>query len=232
MRNVSFEVLRDAYGALNLKAALARYVTRLHHPGYTRAQTEIAIRSFYIPFQHLSVYHRIKFTSRDPYSTDISDTVVDSIHMQPSRLDRYGKVIAGRFDTAIITLQQGEVGIRGSSVGRIRCVFSLPKAAVDRWFTSRGTYPPSVHFAYVDWFTDFPQQPDRNHGLYKVAYLTRGGERLSSIVPVDCIWQSIHLYPDFGPAVDRMWKTTDVLDRATHFFVNPFTSRFSYSTIY
>ncbi|KAJ3504387.1 hypothetical protein NMY22_g17942 [Coprinellus aureogranulatus] len=45
-------------------------------------------------------------------------------------------------------------------------------------------------------------------------------------------FRSIHLYPDFGAAVDRSWKSTDVLDSATHFFVNPFTSRFSYSTIY
>jgi hypothetical protein len=231
-RNVSLDVLATSYGALNLKPALARFITRLQHPDYSRARIELAIRSFFFPFQHLSVYHRIKFTNRDPYSNDVADTVVDAIHAQPSRYDRYGKLIPGRFDTAIITLQQGESGIQGSSVGRIRCIFSLPKAAIERWFTRPDVTLPSTHFAYVDWFTDFPQQADRNHGLYKISYLIQNGEKLSSIVPIDSVWQSIHLYPDFGPTVDRTWTSSGVLDRATHFFVNPFTSRFSYSTVY
>lgn len=141
--------------------------------------------------------------------------------------------IPGRFDTALIKLEgEAERGIAGSTVGRIRCVFALPQKAVHRWFTSRGKEPPCSHFAYVDWFTDFKDQPERNHGLHKISYLRRSGEQLSSVVPVSEIWQSVHLYPVFGPSADRSWLSTNVLDSASEFFINPFTSRFTYTTNY
>jgi hypothetical protein len=88
-----------------------------------------------------------------------------------------------------------------------------------------------MHFAYIDWFTDFLTHAERNHGLYKVSYLQKNGEQISSIVPVDTIWQSVHLYPSFDATANRTWKLTNVLDSATSFFVNPFSSRFAYATI-
>jgi hypothetical protein len=205
----------------------------MQNPDYTRAQVENAARYWFIPFDRVPVYHRIKFRSTDPHASHSADSIVDSIHIQPARTNEQGQLIPGRFDTALINLDnEVHAGIVGSTVGCIRCIFTLPATAIQQWFTRHGLTPPSIHFAYVDWFTDFRDQPERNHGLYKISYLRRNGEQLSSVVPVSDIWQSVHLFPAFDPVADRSWLSTNVLDSASEFFVNPFSSRFAFSSIY
>lgn len=51
----------------------------------------------------------------DPYSrTPLADIVVDSIHCEPLVISPEGKVIPGRFDTALVNYQNAdERGIRG-----------------------------------------------------------------------------------------------------------------------
>jgi hypothetical protein len=109
--SISLHSLKDDYGATFFQAALARFVAQYQNPNFTKAQVEAASLNIHIPFQKLSVYHRIKFVSRDPYSLDHIQTVVDSIHAQPARLDKYGKIIPGRFDTGLINYKNG--GVRG-----------------------------------------------------------------------------------------------------------------------
>jgi len=115
-------------------------------------------------------------------------------------------------------------------VGQIRCVFTLPSIARDSWFP--GKTPPS-HLAYVDWFTPFSDvRPGRDHGLYKIARRVINGRQRSSIIPINCIQQSVHLIPAFGPIAPAEWKSSTVLEVAPNFYANCFTDRFSYSTIY
>jgi hypothetical protein len=141
-------------------------------------------------------------------------------------------MVPGRFDTALVTLPftDGQPGdFRSSAVARIRCIVSFTSSQLSTWF---GENPPqSRHFAYIDWFTKFPAQPDPNHGLYKVSLLRRNQEQQSSMVPIGNIWQSVHLLPAFGQTANRDWKSSNVLDKATHFYVNSFSSRFAYSTV-
>jgi len=112
--SVSFDTLKNDYGATFLEAALARFVAQYQNPNFTKAQVEAASLNIHIPFRKLSVYHRIKFVSRDPYSLDNTQTVVDSIHAQPARFDKYGKVIPGRFDTGLVNYKNGDVrGVKG-----------------------------------------------------------------------------------------------------------------------
>jgi hypothetical protein len=88
------------------------------------------------------------------------------------------------------------------------------------------------HLAYVEWFSSFPSTPDRNHGLYKVTRSFMDGKRLTSVIEVSSIRRSIHLFPKFGRIAPRHWTSNNVLDECTTFFVNAFSDRHSYLTIY
>ena len=66
--------------------------------------------------------------------------------------------------------------------------------------------------------------------MYRISFLSVQGEQQSSVIPVDLITQSVHLFPKFGRFANADWKSSDVLE-AMSFFVNPFSNRFSYSTI-
>jgi hypothetical protein len=229
-RSVTLDMLRTQYGAKNFEAALGRFLILHTRPSYTRPQLETALNHFHAPFKY-SVFHRIKFVSRDPYSVHHLESVVDSIHAQPPRHDKHGNIIPARFDTALIHSNPAGslTNPRESEVGRIRCIFTLPRAILDYWFAD--STPPSTHFAYVDWYTPLTQ-PHPHHGLYRISPLVRDREQQSSIVPVNLIWQSVHLFPCFAPVVDRSWTSSNVLDSARYFHINPYSSRFAYTSIY
>ena len=160
------------------------------------------------------------------------ETVVDSIHAQPAHSDKYGNVIPGRFDTGLVNYKDGGMtGVKGHCVGRVRCVFILPSDALTRWFSHTGHVPPK-YLAYVEWFTPFPTYPDQNHRLYKISKLQVHGEQQVSIIPVQLIRQSVHLFPKFGPVARDDWKSMNVLDLCNTFFTNPFSDRFPYSNLY
>ncbi|KAI9455523.1 hypothetical protein F5148DRAFT_984726 [Russula earlei] len=111
---VSLDSLRDDYGTQFFKAALAYFVTQYQNPQYTKAQVEVASHNIHIPFRKLPVYHRIKFTSTDPYSINSLQTIVDSIHAQPAYLDKYGKGVPAWFDTGLITYRGNVIhGVSG-----------------------------------------------------------------------------------------------------------------------
>ncbi|PPQ98035.1 hypothetical protein CVT26_003097 [Gymnopilus dilepis] len=224
--------VRDVYGASFFEAALSRFVIQHQHPEYTKAQIEAASNRISLPFYKVSVYHRLKFISRDPYALFPNQKdVVDSIHVEPESRDRNGKVIPGRFDTAVVNFNSGgEVGVRGYAVAQVRCIFSLPPSAVPALFPQGS---PSDHFAYVEWFTPFTKAIfDRNSQLYRIERLVVHGEQQASVIPISLIRQSVHLFPKFGPEAPVHWKSSNVLVEAKAFYVNPFSDRFQYSTLF
>ena len=77
----------------------------------------MASHSIHIPFNKLSVFHRIKFVSYDLYALKpLDEAVVDSIHVDPVHLDKYQKVVPARFDTAIINVApDNDSGVQGES---------------------------------------------------------------------------------------------------------------------
>ncbi len=58
--------------------------------------------------------------------------------------------------------------------------------------------------------------------MFKVSHSTRSFRRNASIIPVTQIIRSCHLLPTWGKRVDPMWTSKNVLDKCTHFFVNPY----------
>jgi hypothetical protein len=120
---VSLEDIEADYGAIDFKGALARFVIHRQHPEFSQRQVENVAAGFYIPFHKISVFCRIKFISHDPYGLDPSaDIVVDSIHCEASRFNKYGTYIPGRSDTAIIKIENGRrAGVKGMAQWILTC---------------------------------------------------------------------------------------------------------------
>ncbi|KIK00483.1 hypothetical protein K443DRAFT_7613 [Laccaria amethystina LaAM-08-1] len=58
------------------------------------------------------------------------------------------------------------------------------------------------------------------------------GTFMASIIPVELIQQSVHLIPDFGAIAPAHWKSSNVLEEVSHFYVSSFSDHFQYSTLY
>ncbi|KDR67060.1 hypothetical protein GALMADRAFT_80270 [Galerina marginata CBS 339.88] len=119
----SLDDIQSKYGATHFIPALSHFVSQYQNPELSKAQVEAASHSVHIPFSKLSAQrassHRIKFVSYDLYDLNpLDEVVVDSIHTDPVHLDKYRKVVPGRFDTAIISVSAGSTGsdVKGASL--------------------------------------------------------------------------------------------------------------------
>lgn len=113
-RGVAIEDICTKYGANQFSSALSRFIAQYQHPEYSKAQVEAASNSIHIPFSKISVFHRLKFVSYDVYSLNpLDEVVVDSIHTDPVRFDKYRNVVPSRFDTAVIQ-SSNESGPKGT----------------------------------------------------------------------------------------------------------------------
>jgi hypothetical protein len=106
-------------------------------------------------------------------------------------------------------------------------VFEIPSKVVQEIFPGSNVTPPQ-HLAYVEWFSPIPANPGPNHLLYKVTRLTHNGRRRASIIPVNTILRSVHLFPVFGQHTLQEWNTFSVLELCTTFYINPFSDRDNY----
>lgn len=107
---VSLAKLAAEYGATYFRDTFARYWVQLVSPDLSRMRSERAANNYFLPFQKISVFHRIKFHDTDAPGPS---EVLDSIHVQPGRTDKHGRTIPGRFDTALVRGDAGLPGIRG-----------------------------------------------------------------------------------------------------------------------
>ncbi|KAJ7133963.1 hypothetical protein C8R43DRAFT_1132985 [Mycena crocata] len=231
LKSVRFTRLIEHYGAEFFRDALARFVVQFNNPEFSRAQVEVNSQDLGFSFNSVPVYHRIKFTTQDPYTVrGPEDTVIDSIHVQPAKTLKNGEELPARFDTALVNDGNGQMtGVSGYRVAQVRVVFSLSERHIHTLFP-RSTIPPK-HLAYVEWFSPFAQ-PEPDHLMYKVKRSLKDGDRLVSIIPLANIRRSVHLLPKFGPVAPAEWKSSNVLDRCPQFFVNSMTDRHIYATLF
>ena len=117
-KRVHFQTLIDAYGAINFKDELARFIVEKREPHLRGAQLQWAMSNFRFHFNAVPVFHRIKYTSYDPYVVGgPKESVVDSIHVQPVRKDKRNRDVPARFDTAVIDDGTGqETGVAGKLI--------------------------------------------------------------------------------------------------------------------
>ena len=113
----------------------------------------------------------------------------------------------------------------GHRIAQVCVVFQLPTKSIPIVFSSLAKTPR--HLAYVEWFSPIPATPDSNNLLYKVSRLTHNGRRQASIIPVETIFSSVHLYPRFGQQTPE-WNTFSVMELCHSFYVNPFSDRDMY----
>ena len=247
---VRFQNLVHDYGATRFQDALAKFVAGVRDPLLRGAQLQQAAARIRFHFNAVNVYHKIKFTSYDPYVVGgPRESVVDSIHSHPIRNDKRNREVPARFDTAVINDGTGqETGVAGNltfsihlhllmwysgagyRIGQVRVIFSLPEKAIGELLPLGVVLPQ--HLAYVEWFSSIPRAPDSNHLLYKTKRSMKDGIRVASIIPVANIRRSAHLFPDFGPAAPRNWTSPTVLESCETFFVNSTSDRYMYSTFF
>ncbi|KAI0681718.1 hypothetical protein C8T65DRAFT_751357 [Cerioporus squamosus] len=233
--SVKLEDLAPKYGATFFRDALTRFVVKQNSPELTAAQQERASASVYLNFNKVGAYHKVKFTLDDPHEFALpSSETKDVIHVRPVRKNKHGDELPGRFDTALTRVSPNEAwGMQGFTVAQVRLVFKLPDKALQDLFPRLPVAKRPNHLAYIEWFTPF-EDAHRDHGLYKVrrSLQARTNARLASIVPIEQLERSCHLYPDFGPVAPREWTKDNVLDRAKAFYVNAFSDRHMYKLVY
>jgi hypothetical protein len=88
---------------------------------------------------------------------------------------------------------------------------------------------PSNHLAYVEWFSPIPATPEPKHSMYKVSRVIQDRRRSASIIPVEAILASVHLFPRFGAVTTPSeFSTSTVLDHFQTFYINPFSDAYHY----
>ncbi|KAM6499250.1 hypothetical protein JOM56_004758 [Amanita muscaria] len=224
---VSLDDLVLKYGAEFFCDAFARYVVLWRNPHISRANLESEALDVHIPFRTVSVYHRIRFEDK---GQGHGDTYPDTIHIQPHSKNKKGELIPGRFDTGLVCCTPDRSGIHAYRVAQVRIVFSISPTALKHLF-GNNEYPPQ-HLAYVEWFTPFKASPEADSKLHKVERSRHGNGRLSSIIPVTDIAQSIHLSPLPGRVIPREWNSNTVLDNCRSFLVNAFSDSHTYLSFY
>jgi len=231
VKALSFTTAMNDYGATYLRDALARFIVKYRDPTLNPSAIERASAGVYFHFHTIPAFHKIKIELDYAQDVVLTSQMQDVIHARPPRRDRQQRLVPGRFDTALIKDSPADqaIGLQGYRVGQIRLIFSLPLKHSQDLFPSH-MIPPG-HLAYVEWFTAFPVA-DANHGLRKISRCVRNGARLASVIEVKDIERSCHLLPDFGPVAPREWSTHNVLEECTSFWVNPFTDRHAYMTMF
>ena len=117
-RGIQLPQVIEDYGAKEFSDSFAQYWVNLTQPGLSPREATNAVQNYHLPFQKISVFHKVKFYNVNIKGYPGSSDPRDSVHVQPSRKDKRGCDIAGRFDTALVvsdlTPKQGD--IRGKAI--------------------------------------------------------------------------------------------------------------------
>ena len=101
--------------------------------------------------------------------------------------------------------------ITGLCIAQVHAIFNLPPQF--------GQLPHLL--VYIEWFMALGQINPVT-GMYSVQHSTCHHHPNAKIVVVDCIVQSAHLMAKSGHELNRDWTTSNVLEKAEIFWVNPY----------
>jgi hypothetical protein len=106
LRRVSFDDIVFKYGAVDFQDLLGDFLAHLRDSSLSGRALRDRGENTLIPFRHVPVFHKIKFGNRD-------GSVIDSIHIRPEQVDKNGRIIPARFDTALVRTGANVRGIQG-----------------------------------------------------------------------------------------------------------------------
>jgi hypothetical protein len=91
--------------------------------------------------------------------------------------------------------------------------------------------------AYIEWFSKLKPAAEDDHKMYLVSKLDSlaDGFPPGDVVPLSSICQTCQLLPDFAkePLVAlQNWSSDTVLDSCRRFYLNSFSSKYAYQTIW
>lgn len=180
-----------------------------------------------LPFDHLDVFYSFKFSREN---LDEAGEVKDVVKASP---------LKKRFDTVVVlTSDQAEaVSFSGTRIGRVKLLFHLPTQlkVIGTFKANVPDYWPKQVQAYVEWYTS-PSLSEADEKYHNMASIQKiEGDRSWSIIPLSNIRQSCMLIPRFNKHTDKSqisWTSDTVLDSASSFLVNNWTSVYSYQTLY
>ncbi|KAJ7902970.1 hypothetical protein B0H13DRAFT_2335403 [Mycena leptocephala] len=101
---------RTSNHANQFRDALTRFIVRFNNPTLSTAQVEAQSAGIALPFNTVPIFHKIKYTTEDPYTAGgPTDSVIDAIHVQPGKQLKNGKELPARFDTACVNDGTGKM---------------------------------------------------------------------------------------------------------------------------
>ncbi|KAJ7108159.1 hypothetical protein C8R44DRAFT_834159 [Mycena epipterygia] len=205
IENVIVGYLQTVHGADDIIPALTAFL-KLHFP--RRPVTPGSYDRFDVFNQIIVHLPRNRYLSDQPRSSRIR-----AIPAVPKKGRSSGSPAV--FDTALViedpTQYQPSSGLTGLRPAQIRVIFKLPPQF--------GTYTHPL--AYIEWFTPL-NGPDRISGMFTTHRSTRLHRRHAAVVSVENIVRSCHLMAKSAASIDRKWTSSNVLDNAAMFFVNPY----------
>ncbi|KAJ3719986.1 hypothetical protein C8R42DRAFT_554976, partial [Lentinula raphanica] len=201
---------------------------RLRH--FQKQTDSTTVSTSQLPFDYLDVYYSFKFS---PETLDDDYSIKDVVKATPLK--------GGRFDTVVVlTGDSAETtSFSGTRIGRVKVIFRLPAQLTligTHKIPSPSWWPASV-LAYVEWYSPPSQTPleQKSHNMTTVHKLPLvDGIVPWSIIPLANIRQSCMLIPrhDKKNLNRATWTSSTVLDNATHFLVNNWSSLYTYKTLY
>jgi hypothetical protein len=95
----------------------------------------------------------------------------------------------------------------------VKLIFDLPARCVVKKTT----------MVYVEWYTQFNAK-DPHTGMFSLKRSTINHKQAASIMPLSDLDRAAHLLPKFKKTVPRGWSHDNVLDTATDFLFNWWTT--------
>lgn len=209
---LSIPLLIKSFGAGDFKKQLEKYLRKEHITYETITSGD-----------RFDVFKRATFHLSFPRDPD--QITKDPVRAMPAKAGGPLRILRKDpyFDTVLVRQSDGELHLlswlciaNGVSapprVARVRVLFKVPSTVAkhDRLL------------AYVEWFTPFGDRGrDKASQLYQVRHAkTSKARREASVIAVDSIIRSCHLFPVHGAQHNVWWKSATVLDSCSKFLFN------------
>jgi len=122
---------------------------------------------------------------------------------------------------------------KGARIGRLRVIFHLPQTIYGAWpAPSCWTKEP---LAYIEWYSRLKETAEDDHEMYMVSkpsFSNTNAPPPGDIIPLSAIRQTCQLIPDFRNEIPKEWTNSNVLDLCKRFYLNSFSSKYAYQTIW